>query len=116
MSTAIEIALTAINAFDRKLSVTANNIANVNTDGFKKSRIVMEEKYPNGVSSSIERVKTPGDFVTIEGVKSEELETSNVILEEEMVALITTRNNYKANTKTIKTAEEMKRMLFDILA
>jgi flagellar hook protein FlgE len=113
MSIAADIALTAINAFDKKLSITANNIANVNTDGFKKSRAVIEEKETSGVSVFSERVNTPGDIVTIEGV---DREASNVNLEEELVTLMVNQNNYAANLETVKATDELQGTLFDIMA
>jgi flagellar basal body rod protein FlgG len=113
MSNAVNIALTAINAFDKNFSIIANNIANVNTDGFKKSRAVIEEKETSGVSISPEKVNTPGDIITIAGVARE---TSNVTLEEELTALMTNKNNYEANLNTVKANDELQRTLFDILA
>ena len=113
MSNAFTIALTAINAFDKKSSITANNIANVNTDGFKKSRAVMEQQGTSGVSISSEQVNTPGDIITIEGV---DRETSNVNLEEELIALMTNKNNYAANLMTVKATDELQGTLFDIMA
>ncbi len=114
MSNAANIALSALNAFDKKNDVIANNIANVNTDGFKKSRATMEETAPTGVKVSVERVNTPGDRVSIEGVKNGERETSNVDLEEEIIGLSVNQLNYEANLKTVKTNEEMQGTLFDI--
>ncbi|MBA4422042.1 MAG: hypothetical protein C0390_02930 [Syntrophus sp. (in: bacteria)] len=112
MSNAANIALTALRAFDRKGEVIANNIANVNTDRFKKSRADMEEASPAGVKATVERVNTPDDMVTIgEG----EREPSNVNMEEELIALIVNRNNYTANIKTIAAADEIQGTLFDIL-
>ena len=113
MSIAANIALTAINAFDKKSSITANNIANVNTDGFKKSRAVIKEKETSGVSISSEQVNTPSDIVTIGGV---DREASNVNLEEELIALMTNKNNYEANLMTVKAADEREKTLFDIMA
>jgi flagellar hook protein FlgE len=113
MSDVANIALTAIRACEESASITANNIANVNTDGFKRSRAVMEEKAPSGVRASAERVNTPGDRVTIDGA---ERETSNVTLEEELIALITNQNHYEANIKTVKTGAEMQETFLDILA
>ena len=52
--------LSALRAFEQKFQVTANNIANVNTDGFKKSRILLKDDYPAGVEAVIDRVDTPG--------------------------------------------------------
>lgn len=112
MSNAANIALTALQAFDRKSKVIANNIANANTDRFKKSRAELEEASPSGVRVTVERVITPGDTVTIgEG----EREPSTVNMEEELIALIVNRNNYTANIKTVKAADEMQGTLFDIL-
>lgn len=114
MSNAANIALTALSAFDKKNDVIANNIANVNTDGFKKSRANMAETVPPGVKVSAEQVNTPGDTVTIEGVKNGERETSNVNTEEEIIALSVNKFNYESNLKTVETAAEMQGTLFDL--
>lgn len=115
MSNIANIALTALNAFEEKASIIANNIANVNTDGFKKSRAVIKEMAPYGVSVSAERVNTPGEIVNIGGGKQGERETSNVNLEEELIALMMNQNNYEANFKTVKATDELRGTLFDIL-
>jgi flagellar hook protein FlgE len=112
MSNTANIALSALQAFSRKSDVIANNIANVQTDGFKKSRADMEEASPSGVDVTIRRVNTPEDMVTIGDV---ERETSNVNLEEELIAPIVNRNNYTANINTVKADNEMQGTLFDIL-
>jgi len=74
---------------------------------------VIEEKETSGVSVFSERVNTPGDIVTIDGI---EREASNVSLEEELVALMTNHSNYEANLKTVKANDEIQGTLFDILA
>jgi flagellar hook protein FlgE len=40
--------LSALRAFGLKFQVTANNIANVNTDGFKKSRADLKDNQKAG--------------------------------------------------------------------
>jgi len=50
MSSTANIALTALRAFDGKISIIANNINSINADGFKKSRAVMEAKVPSGAN------------------------------------------------------------------
>ncbi|HEU19131.1 MAG TPA: hypothetical protein ENO00_07090 [Deltaproteobacteria bacterium] len=107
---ASQIAVTALAALDKKLDVTANNIANVNTDEFKKSRAVFQTEEVPGVSVTIERVDTPGTE-NLDGVES-----SNVDLAEEIVDLITTQHSYTANVKVIETAGKMQKTLIDILA
>ena len=48
MSTSFNIALSALRALDIKMDVNAHNIANVNTDGFKRSRAhMLEEEHAN---------------------------------------------------------------------
>jgi flagellar basal body rod protein FlgG len=112
MSTVTDIAISALRAFDRKSQVIANNIANVDTDGFKKSRAVMVQTSLPGVTVAPQQVNTPGDTVTIDGVGRE---TSNVNLEEEMIGLMVNTQNYEANIRTLKTTQEMQGTLFDLM-
>jgi flagellar basal-body rod protein FlgC len=88
MSNAANIALTSIRVFEKKMDVTANNISNVNTDDFKKSRAVLEEAYPSGVKVSISRVDTPGMPLPVDESNLDIKETSNVSLENEIADLI----------------------------
>jgi flagellar hook protein FlgE len=115
MSDAFNAALSAIGAFSRKMDVTANNIANVNTNNFKKSQADMEETYPSGVKVSISQVDTPGDLLP-PSERNQNRESSNVNLAEELVNLITTQHAASANIKTITTEDEMQKTLIDILA
>ncbi len=112
MSNAVDIALAALRTFDRKNDVIANNIANANTDGFKKSRADLVQTTPAGVTVSTGQVNTPGDRVTIGG---EEREPSNVDAGEELIALIVNRRATEANIRTLKTTQEMQGTLLDIL-
>lgn len=112
MLNTVNTALTALRAFDRKSEVIANNIANVNTDGFRKSRAVLEEESPAGVQVTVERMNTPEDTVTL---AEAETAPSNVNLDEELIAFIVNRHHYAANIETVKTADEMQGILLDIL-
>jgi flagellar basal body rod protein FlgG len=111
MSDATHITLSALQALDRISDVIANNIANVNTERFKKSRAGLEET-SSGVKVTIERVNISEDTLTIGQV---DRETSHVNLEEELIALGVNKNNYTANIKTLKAAEDRQGTLFDIL-
>lgn len=115
MISAIYPALSALRAFGQKLGVTGNNIANINTNGFKKSRADFEEAFPSGVKVSIRRVETPGGYVPPDRDTGAPQESSNVSVDEEMVNLITTKHAYTANLKTIEAEEETLGTLFDIL-
>ncbi len=120
MSEAFNAALSALGAFFRKMDVTANNMANVNTNNFKKSRVELEEAYPYGVKVSISRVDTPGDLLPPEEAlppdeRAQNTESSNVNVAEELVELIITEHDFSANIKTIQTKDEMEKQLVDII-
>jgi flagellar basal-body rod protein FlgC len=116
MTSALNAALSALRAHEKKLDVAANNIANVNTDGFKKSRAVLQEADPSGVVVTISRVNTPGSPIPSMEGSGEIRESSNVDLAEEIVDLHTAKYGFQANLKTLKTEDEMLGSLFDILA
>ncbi len=111
---AINTALSSLRAFTIKMDVTSNNIANINTDGFKKSVTTLQEQYPSGVSVTIKQDNSPG--IIIKNSSDETRELSNVNLHDELTNLITTQYAYNASTITIKVANEMNETLLDILA
>jgi flagellar hook protein FlgE len=115
MTAALNTALSALDAYGKKLDVTANNIANLNTDGFKKSRATFEEADPSGVIVSISKVNTPGAPIPSEDGTAKPRESSNVDPAEEIVGLITTKHGFEANLKTVKAEDQMLGSLFDIL-
>ncbi len=115
MTHAIDPALSALRAFGSKLGVTSNNIANVDTEGFKKSRVILEEAPSGGVNVSISRVLTPGAPLPPDRDSGQSRETSNVAVEEEMVDLVTTRQAYTANLKVIQAEDQTLGTLLDIL-
>ena len=108
--------LSAISAFAVRMNVTANNIANVHTDAFKRSRTLMKEGSHGGVAPIVDQDETPGPRKQImkDGV-TREVEASNVDLATELTSTITTRSAYKANLKTIQTADEMLGNLLDTI-
>lgn len=109
--------LTALNAYRKKMDVTANNIANVTTDEFKKSRVTMSENQNGGVSAIVDRVDTPG--IEKETIRNDQIvltESSNVDLAEELTEMIPTRTIYSANLKTLKTRNEMLGSLLDTMS
>jgi flagellar hook protein FlgE len=91
------IALSALSAYEKKLNVTANNIANLNTADFHPSEAMINDNSQSGV------------YVTITSNNSSEVD-----LTKEMVDMITTANGFKANLKTLETAFEMTESLLDI--
>jgi flagellar hook protein FlgE len=109
--------LSALRAFDQKLQVIANNIANVNTEGFKKNRAILKDGPRGDVQVDIDRVETPGrsDFELTDG-KIMERELSNVDLSEEIPQTIPTQRGYEANLTLFKTQDEMLGTVIDMIA
>jgi flagellar hook protein FlgE len=116
MPSAMGTALTALKAFDIKLDVNANNIANVNTNDFKKSRVDMQEAANGGVQVTISQINTPGMEINPNSQTGAPQQTSNVSLENEFADQLVTQYSFTANTLTVKTADEMQKELMDIKA
>ncbi|MGD8410888.1 MAG: flagellar basal body rod C-terminal domain-containing protein [Desulfobacterales bacterium] len=116
MISALNGTVSALRAFITRLGVTADNIANVNTDGFKRKRTTLNEDQNGGVRVEISKDKSPGlRYNVIEDGKKVEKETSNVDLTEEIPDLMLTKRTYQANLKTLETHDEMLGSLLDIV-
>lgn len=108
MIPAMQSALSGLSAYSTKINSNADNIANANTEGFKKSRVILSPAVPQGVDVLTERVETPGHLVDEETSNGRELiEQSNVDLAEELPAMSLNAHFYKANLKTLQVADEM---------
>ncbi|TKB23548.1 flagellar biosynthesis protein FlgC [Desulfopila sp. IMCC35006] len=108
MITASQTALTGLQAFGTKLQANGNNIANANTDGFKKTQITNAAVVPSGVKTVTQKSATPGTSILQQtGTEMEQVELSNVDLATEIVDMSLNSTMYKANLKTIETANEM---------
>jgi flagellar hook protein FlgE len=109
------VSLSGLRSFSQKLSSSANNTANVNTDGYKKTRVTMENVAPEGVKAKTEKINTPGPLAYEQTPKGEELiEKSNVELTEEIPNAMMAKRSYEANVKMIKIEDEMLGSLLDI--
>ena len=105
-----------INAFMRKMDVTAHNIANSNTDNFKR-RIAHIGQDKNGLpETNVTIDKTPG----LENPRKPgepdgpPREMSNVNYAEEAVSMIEAEMGVKANVKALQVAGETFGSLLDI--
>lgn len=108
--------LTALKAFGNKMDITSKNIANVNSEEYKKSRAVLNEDGHGGVRVDVERIETPGPSITtMDGDEVTKRELSNVDLTEEMTEMITTKHAYTANLKAVETQDEMLGAALDIV-
>ena len=108
MISPVNSTVSALQAYKCQMEVTSNNIANVNTDQFKKSKAVLEEGTHGDVQVHINRIDTPGHpYKALEGGQMVEKETSNVDLTEELPQMMVTKHAYNANLKVIQTQDEI---------
>jgi flagellar basal-body rod protein FlgC len=117
MTLSVNNTISALRAYQSKLGVTADNIVNVKTPKFKKSRAILKEGTNGGVQVNIKHINTPGlRYQAIEGGQPVEKESSNVYLDEEIPKMIVTQRTYEANLKMLQTQNEMLGSLLDIIS
>jgi len=117
MVTGLSSTLSSLQAHERKMASNANNIANVNTNGYKRDQVVLAEGEAGEVRVNLHKDLSPApqDPLAPEA-PSVEKELSNVDLADEITGMIPTEIGYKANLKTIQTRDEMIGTLLDTLA
>ncbi len=115
MISAYQSALTGLSAFSTKIQANGNNIANANTNGYKKTSVNNTNMDPQGVKAQVTKVSTPGTSVFQETNTGMELiELSNVDLATEFVDMNLNSTMYKANLKTIETVNDMTGTLLNL--
>jgi flagellar basal-body rod protein FlgC len=116
MISALDSGISALSAFSVKMNVTANNVANVDSDGFKKSRTTFKEGPFGGVEPDVDQVDTPGyPKQTVDDGRIQDVETSTVDLAEAVVDSISSQSGCEANLKTIQVDDEMVGILLDTI-
>lgn len=109
----------ALSAFNTKMNVTANNVANVGTDGFKSSNVTFENGQGQTVTPRITKDNSPGPMVpsqTSPAAQNGMVEGSNVNMVNEMTQLPQTQMGYTANMKMIQTNYQMQGTLLNMFA
>ena len=108
------ISQSGIRAANDALRASANNLANINTNGFKKDIVNLRDVKGGGVESNISKSDEAGaTFKTDDGTV---VERSNVDLTEEVVNQIVAKNQITANVTALKTGLETDSEILDILA
>jgi len=92
------ISTSALQAFSAGQQVTANNLANVNTDIYKAQATTYQSTTTSGVTANITSTQ------------------DNVDISKEAVNLISNSQNFKANLKVLKASDEMTQELLNIKA
>lgn len=106
MITPTSAAISAATAASTKVANSAHNVANSNTDGYKKSRVILQEDATGSVTANVGRVPAAGQPPELQA-NPDLVEHSNVEYGEEIVDQMTASNLYKANLKTFESVDEM---------
>jgi flagellar basal body rod protein FlgG len=115
MISAMNSSLSALSAFARKQESVAANTANVNTDGFKKTRTTIESDVAGTVRPQVSRVDTPGPLAYEQSPDGYQLvEKSNVDIAEEMPEAMLNNRFYQANLKVLQVSGDMMGSLLDV--
>jgi len=81
------------------LSASAHNVANVSTEGFRRSVVAPREAAAGGVSADVTRAQVPGDA-----------------LADDLVAQKMAAQSFQANLRSLETADRLIGRLLDVLA
>ncbi|HCC53892.1 MAG TPA: flagellar biosynthesis protein FlgC [Desulfobulbaceae bacterium] len=115
MISGINAALSGLTAIQKKIEANANNVANLNTDGYKKIRVTLQAQEPQSIEAIAQQIQTPGPMVHEQTSAGETLvEKSNVELSEELPSMMLSRRFFQANLKTVQIQDEMLGNLLDI--
>jgi flagellar hook protein FlgE len=115
MLSAIHTALSGLTAFGKQLDVVAHNVANVNTEGFKKSRTEFVEAPGGGILPVVEKDDSSGPAILRdEGGHQFVTEHSNVDLGDEAVQQILAQRSFEANLQTLKAGDALLGKVLDL--
>ena len=101
MASISSIGSSGLQAAQLRLDASANNVANMNTPGYRREVVAQEEAAESaGVRATLQR----------------EQDANGVALEQEAVEQMSATYAFKANLQTIKTQDEMMGSLLDVKA
>jgi flagellar basal-body rod protein FlgC len=109
--------ISALQAYKTRMGVVSNNIANINTENYKKSRVNLKEGRNGDVQATVKRDNTSGHrYQELKGDQMVEKESSNVDLTEEFPQMMVTQHIYRANMKVLQAQDQMLGTTLNILA
>jgi flagellar basal body rod protein FlgG len=114
METGISTSIAGISAFGRQLETIANNIANVNTDGYKAKKPQIVEN-SQGIPEITVTINSTGG-IPIQGPDTPVRESSNVELSQEFPNMLLAKRGYEARLKALRVQSELDKSVLDILA
>lgn len=114
MSLSFNSSISSIRAATDMRSISAHNIANSNTDGYKKQHVNLRADHGSGVIVDITESTETGSLY--KNRRGDTVETSNVNYIDEVVTQIKARHLLSANAATIKYTDKAQKSIMDIIA
>lgn len=108
--------LSALNALSTQMNVTGKNLANINTDGYKSSSVVIESSQGQTVKANVVTNNSQGPITPSKSAENGVKEMSNVDAVKDMAQLIPAQHAYNANLKVIESSLEMRGTLINMIA
>ncbi len=108
----ISASLSALYAFGNKLSNIGHNVANVNTNGYKKTVATITEDENRLPRVNLMQSNQPGAIILEEGLFKE---TSNVDLAEEFPQMLIAQRGYEANISALKAQSDLIKSVVDMV-
>lgn len=99
VSTVTAIATSGLRAADAALRSSAHNLANLQTEGFRRERVVTTAQADGGVSASTVRAQAPG-----------------LSMHEDLVAQLQARNAFLANLAVFQAGSRASGSILDVYA
>lgn len=99
MSSVSAVSLSGMNAAQTALGVSAHNVANLGTAGFRRQTVTQTAQASGGVETSVSQVNEPGNA-----------------LETDMVDQLQAKHAFAANLAVFKTSDKMMGALLNIRA
>ncbi|MCD6292922.1 MAG: hypothetical protein J7M09_05640 [Deltaproteobacteria bacterium] len=118
MVNSLNASLNAIQSHFTKLQTSAENIANLNTDGYKVKRVVITQDPTGNPTATISSDTKSGPSRMELNQQGElvEIEMSNVDLATEYIKTMESTQAIKANLKVAQTADELLGEIINTLA
>jgi len=113
MPLSIKNNISALRALGTRQAVTSNNIANLDSNEFKRSTAILAEEETGAVSVRVQQIQTSGVMINQPDGTLNEL--SNVDLGLELTDMKLTKYSYAANVKALQAEGEMEDSVIDLL-
>ncbi len=113
----LSVSASGMRAASTRQSVTAHNVANVNTPGFRALRAQNTTRAEGGVEVSVSPPTATGNVASADALASlpDPMARSNVDMAREQVGSIVNTNSFKANANAFRAQDDALGTLMNIV-